>query len=74
MMKHRRSGTRTMRIHSWRQPRYSVFQALMPQSHTHFRTLTESFGSYRSRPQKNEGGVNFLMRLQDAATVTDHCE
>ena len=28
---------------------------LMPQSHTHLRTLTESFGSNRSRPQKNEG-------------------
>ena len=30
---------------------------LMPQSHTHLRTLTESFGSNRSRPQKNEGGA-----------------
>ena len=30
---------------------------LMPQSHTHIRTLTENFGSNRSRPQKNEGGA-----------------
>ena len=34
---------------------YSKF--LMPQSHKHLRTLTESFGSNRSRLQKNEGGA-----------------
>ena len=33
-------------------------------THTHFRTLTESFGSSRSRPHKKEGRPNFLMRLQ----------
>ena len=34
-----------------------LFETLMPQSHTHLRTLTESFGSNRSRQQKNEGGA-----------------
>ena len=42
----------------------------MPQSHTHLRTLTESFRSKRNRPQKNNGGPYFLMRLQDAATYS----
>ena len=44
---------------------------LMPQSHTHLRTLAESFRSNRSRPQKKmRAGPNFLIRLQDAATYS----
>ena len=31
--------------------------AYAPVTHTHIRTRTESFGSNRSRPQKNEGGA-----------------
>ena len=37
--------------------RYIFTLSVMPQSHTHLRTLTESFGSNRSRPQKKEGGA-----------------
>ena len=45
------------------QPTYNAktisqnFLSVLPQSHTHLRTLTESFVSNRSRPQKNEGGA-----------------
>ena len=38
----------------------TVETRLLPQSHTHLRTLTESLGSNRRRPQKNEGGALFL--------------
>ena len=41
------------------------FVGVMPQSHTHLRTLTESFGSNRNRPQKNEGGAS----LHDAFAI-----
>ena len=34
-----------------------LIEGVMPQSHTQIRTLTESFGSNRSRPQINEGGA-----------------
>ena len=44
--------------------------SVMPQSHTHLRTLTESLGSNHSRPQKNKGGPNFMIRLQDTATYS----